>query len=1294
MQTLHATQEAIRAGFAHDLILLFDVYLSNSGVQYWSTQPITIDATVYSPIIYQPGRMEQLCSATAIDERWISDVLKFSVLNAAGDANRIELLTDGDRFEGAQVNVFFLFAHNPPYVAAEKIPFGTYKIESAKFTSEIASFECLDKLSFEVQKPVGRIISDQIFGESPAESKGKILPFVFGRVKNHKLIPVQTGKKGIIALPVYAGDPYIYLVEISTQQTDESCFPTPTDANPLYIYIGSDTVRIKEVDRVNKRLILHEPATLLHSHNVGESVIEKIAWYAFAIADHKIKSISNIRNGFLPLADTITYTTFELPVAGRNVSVLVLNNVPLFTNYSPQIQKIELSPDYGFISRFQSGISKHPLSGGGTYGCWTVALLSNAATFNDAGEPLFTDAGAILENDSDMALLNRTQNFLSLYTGSVLQTGSWGFVKQARLAITYSCNKKQSQVIDPNTQQPIITNYAWNHRIPISIFRNGILLNPDSTYPAEGADTLKPPLAQPLTNNVMEMQQAFQNRMSNSYVGGNGNPTTDLFQTNVDEPGIPTDIPVSPYGSISGEYVIVSTGTNGNYNTSWHMGDFRTGELVLFRGNIEGVALGSRNGWFDNDESRFGVRFSGRAGALVAFPYNYTFTVNADILRDPNKHFSAGNLYLSWNGSNRNQDANYNGNGTRPINPWIMAYLEIDGVAVSETINLAYGSRFTHLNEVTIRSKLNAGKNLILHINPQVEFKIKRVADTWVYLYNGDIQINNVTLKVDIAETMNLAGRQYPITTEVGYGEIQNSAMSQRHTQRIDLSQYMVKAKDGSLGCAAFFSDLIKVDIFFGYPQDVNDPLEIYIDKVAVELDTLLVTTERKFDTLTCDVEGYADSSGNLLDNPVSALQAILLDSQLGNLTNSDLDIPSFFAAQQLTHDWKIARVIDTPISIGELVTSLLNNSKLRMFQQGKYFLKYTEGHTYNATPVFTVDEDLLLAPVEKLGLSEQVANEIQVLYNLNQLTGEFAGSVFAEDSTSKGQSIGTKKQQLVAEWLNDVWPNIPSQLVNWYLERLAEIRQISTLRLPLKCAHLQRADILQATEVDARLFESPAEIVNFGFSDDLTEVVLKVAFDSAEQVFWISNDKKAKITIAAGQNAFIIYIYGKVVAKISLVRSGNANEGWQNYWGKLICAGSVNFNSSNLSRSLSSVGPLEWDLANERILFNANIYTEAEPQYGSVFSIDKNGNLVALCKNTFQTNYAPESGLTTPAINSFASDMMTSVTTYSFALRNRVIAQIRCPKEIPFTGMFATLGDQFLFPGGIQTNAHYIENQ
>ena len=286
------------------------------------------------------------------------------------------------------------------------------------------TLRCVDSTLASGEQPVGRLVDDVTFPESLKQARGKMIPIVYGSVRNAPLIPIDIGFTGNI-------DGSLLFNETTVYVTDIEDFPENGSA-----WIEDEVIRWTSRDTTNAALtdvFRGEQSTTATDHPDGATLAEYKTGderYRFAVADHACDSVDNVRaGGKIKTAgagdDEYVSTTLADPYGqGRDIQVVEFKRPPKYSQTSaysralPIIQEPDEEEQQFTWSK--GGDDNLGAIDGGDYDGTNYADLCIDQTI--------PRIGAALQGD---------KNHLQLQLDTDLSDGALGSIRRARVKCEY-----------------------------------------------------------------------------------------------------------------------------------------------------------------------------------------------------------------------------------------------------------------------------------------------------------------------------------------------------------------------------------------------------------------------------------------------------------------------------------------------------------------------------------------------------------------------------------------------------------------------------------------------------------------------------------------------------------------------------------------------------------------------------------------------------------------------------------------------------------------------------------------
>lgn len=282
-QTTTAPFDIEKARDGHAPALLLTLFLT-SLTRSLANRRLTVDETIYEERISGPVTVEQ-SAAFRPGESSGGQVgtVQLELLNHADDAT-------GERLSDllasyvltrrrALLSQHYIDANGVPLAAADSLPLidGQLELpESNAFDDERLRLEILDG-SDGWHKEIGTKISLSLFPGAPAESIGKTIPIIYGRVERSPAIPIDIGARSTLAVAMTDTDTTATL-------TDSTGFPASGSA-----WIDEEEIAYASISGHVLQGLTRGGSPIPHER--GAAVVEIQDDYVFRLADHTVKQV-------------------------------------------------------------------------------------------------------------------------------------------------------------------------------------------------------------------------------------------------------------------------------------------------------------------------------------------------------------------------------------------------------------------------------------------------------------------------------------------------------------------------------------------------------------------------------------------------------------------------------------------------------------------------------------------------------------------------------------------------------------------------------------------------------------------------------------------------------------------------------------------------------------------------------------------------------------------------------------------------------------------------------------------
>jgi hypothetical protein len=263
---------AIALSHGADLRLLLEI--SASTTLYYSDQSITVGAQAYLPQVLKFGRIQSgKINITLANIPRIDDKIKAgqTITLYMWDANSTAS-DKGEIFVG---------------IIGEGITGNEYQLR----------FTCTTKGDF-FDKKIGTKFDDATYPTADPDVYGKMVPIIIGSNRNVECYPIESGM--VTTLRTDINDSFTTDMEITEHSRGGLTFPTSGGAaSTRTVIIGDEEIIYTtcEKDNTPRFVTLTRGAngTTATSHNVGDTVIQKVSQLKYKIASHDLKAVTKPR---------------------------------------------------------------------------------------------------------------------------------------------------------------------------------------------------------------------------------------------------------------------------------------------------------------------------------------------------------------------------------------------------------------------------------------------------------------------------------------------------------------------------------------------------------------------------------------------------------------------------------------------------------------------------------------------------------------------------------------------------------------------------------------------------------------------------------------------------------------------------------------------------------------------------------------------------------------------------------------------------------------------------------------
>lgn len=1035
MKTLTAKQEIERQKTGQDIFWLLEIdFPPPTGTKYYSTRQLTIEGRTYQGKIVRYPLLSKVL-ALGIDESGIADEAEIGIQSLPQDPDRFEKLMLQHTLEGLIVRLRYVFRDQPGSVGlSDVIDAHTYKIDDCQVTTHEVILKLVDLVLAAGEREIGRTITPQHFPLAPPESFSRIMPIIFGRCRDCRLIPVDIGQQTGLYGSLSPDDVVIKVEDVSNFSDPRGAWLKIQidDEIVYYNYLNRTTNEFGSGSSPCKR---GQDDTVAREHSDGATVREIKSFYHYLVAGHRCKVIDNVRIAGRPIAN---WSAYIARIAEKDVQLLKIIGLPLYEDVMPLSSILQISGD-----KDKKGL---PLWN------WAVGANNTAVDSQNAFDAEGIFQFACIDKDNPQLHIKMLD---SLADGD----SKYGKLIDARLAIEYY----ESQPHD-------LANPPY-----IMLKRNGSFQLID--YNLHHHVMLKRSEPEETEADNPDHQHENDFALSREPISNYYNPPTETAYRGGFE------------GWISGlTYVRYwPTPENALFGSTSFCINFK-GQFTIYLGGGIYAARDVANSmlplWFKiadlhyNDTNsrlkRVKVKLLAGGDPISSFTHQWV-----RICTRP-----AGSKLVGPNSIEAGTFPNIEGRGMSrcyKINALKEPSWDYYHESTEDELREARQQfEWDITDRLNIRSWADLQKHefgVNLGYNESFLVSEFHFQDWWPYnpLYSIGIRVYEIKLEIEHEPISQL---QLSGQVLLADRELMGKISSNRATQYVNLTA-CVEAN----GAWAFFNGTIELHVFF---NSTSSDVKIYILNVSFELEYRARTKKIGTGDVTADVEG--EHSGAILyENPAEIIWRLFSHADYMSLSADYLDAGSFVAAKtELTaRGYKFARRIAERIQLRELLAEAVWQSRCRLyFEGGKYRLKFRPlgpaGLYSPGASVFTFDKTNILEPILNKMRSHtlQLANQITVNYDEDNNGDEFLQSYQASEPSSIDRPWGLRPLTLNARWHAHKNSTVIADLVAFLLQLSCQKHTLVAVDTPLLCAHLERGDTVTINHPESELNNIPGEII------------------------------------------------------------------------------------------------------------------------------------------------------------------------------------------------------------------------
>jgi len=1168
MKTLAASQEAKRTASGRSAIWLVEIDLPLSGTQYYSTRAVTIDAQAYTPLVIGfAGLRLDMHSDVADPSMFVGNQCELVLTNITEDANRPETLMDGDRFDCADVRVYWIFETGSALTASEKNLLMTYRIDAVSYLNEKEMRLNLVDASVSLgERKIAYALTKANFPRGSFADSGALAPHIFGVVRGAELIPIDVGAVTALDGTLEETGTYIQVTHLGYDPLDEDYF-APTPGAPIVVQIDEERILVRQVDPVNMRMgsatddnliVRGYDGTLREQHRSGAQVRSIPAdGFKWCVAAHACKSVSNVRVSEALLSPQPESDVID--VGGQALQIVTATALPSWRGLSESAEVLLLGQG------------------------------ENAALYWTPGGTAY-NLNAVIESDiRDGARLYAPDYRLLQLTGSGSRNkDDLGPIVSADLCIEYEGHPLRIiNTADPYTE-PI---WPYGH-FEIKVKRQGGYLATWHLNPPRYADCLIETDAHghAAIVQVHEPQE-----------GGLGN-STQLFLRDGEGPTRQRSLDLIPRETnpYRRQYNYTSTETNWDgYNsamTSWRADEpdyddydpdvaAWASAMRTWRGNQPQIAsYQSSSVKQDYAIGRFSLNGSVgvNEGARMGWTYSQSSVLNTDLESGlwnvgvtvsedrPNRTYNVpdafewrtfveeGNIHEkiqggvarlsfwvpNWNAQPavfsvvlRQRSNTDNGIGFQPP---LSILMPTDGSAGAVTFEMQLSQddfrRILNIEQPTMGDLDDL--DAIIYFQQGAEVSYTYASDgTDGHFYGGRSHVLFTSFRIEVSIVEDLDGRTNPLDAIVDpRAGLTGMTNSPRATQRINMMSLV-----DQIGWDFFDSD---TTIEINAASEALGGAWVY--SVYWEIERHPYVRSSGIQDMVADVQGYYRSSDEaLVNNPADIVALLLTDEtvdgsavQDANFTGeaaSVIDATTFGSARNnlSANGYALSRRVARENELRDLAFSAAVESRCRLwFEADAWKLAFLFPEFDSAS----ADGDALSKTnCARFSRSMAGTNEIanRLILNARQSGDErgYEMAVQADSIPSQNEPWGLRVRSVDLNWHQNSDNGLIENLALVYLSRLRDRRIFIRAEGSMALCHLERGDIVTITSEQHRLSDAEAEIVAVEYPS-LSQIAIEARLvSSATATYWSSG--VCKIVVESGQAAIRVYYENILLARL-----------------------------------------------------------------------------------------------------------------------------------------------------------------
>ncbi len=1030
MKTLSTKQETEREKTGQDIFWLVEIdFPAPTGTKYYSTRQFTIEGRTYEGKVTRYPSLSKVLPS-GIDELGIVDSADIGIQSLPEDPNRFEKLTLQHTLEGLEVRLRYIFKDLLGSIGlSDIIDAHTYRIDDFEVSTREVRLKLVDLTLALGEREVGRAITSEeaIFRLAPPESFGKIMPIIFGKCRDCRLIPVNIGQETRLHGSLSPDDVVIKVEDIAN-------FPDPK-ANWRKLQIDDEIIHYNYLDAAANEFgsgsspcKRGQDDTVAREHSDTSVVKEIMDSYHYLVAGHRCKLIDNVRIAGRLISN---YSIHWWQVAGKDVQLLQINGLPTYQDVMPISTFLEVSGE-----KDKEGQS-----------VWT---------WTTGGSNTATDAGFAydVEGIFSFAQITKDNPLLHIKMESSLADGAakYGDLVNVRLGIEYYESQPHDEANPPSAK--LKRNGAFQN-LRENIFdyvnlRRTAEQETEADNPDHPHDT-KVDIGDLALPTVRLRKRAIVYGQEEVHVPSR--PSESSFVRVKSWPSgesalsgssfsLPHSLPLSGYAA-GYETEIYRQIAQHSYSLWFEFVDVPyTNEQATIKKITVTVTAGHApyplKGFIQKKGFHINVRAAGDTsyGPSVAEDV-YGTRIGGGVISLVSGDYRVAQEEALSDWEARKQIQIFTFNMDIPTNGW--DYFR----------NIQWGLQATRANcpELGDPYVLDSFIFRMYGIEVEIEYEL----------------VDGFDLDIEVLPFRNLIGE----------------IASNRAVQKINITKCV--ENNGGWG---FFNETPEVFIDF---NSTGSEVKIYILNVFFEFEYRAKTMRIGTGRVTADVEGHYSGS-TLYENPASLIWFLLTHVDFMGLSGDYLDVDSFVAAQaELTNrGYKFARRIGDRIQIRELLAEAVWQCRCRLyFEGGKYRLKFRPlgpaGLFSPGLSVFTFDKTNMLEPIltKMRSHTTELANQITINYDENNNGDGFLRSHQVSDPSSVDRSWGERPVTKYARWHAHKNSTVIADLAAFLVQLLSYKHNFVMVDTPLLCSHLERCDVVTIDHPESELNNIPGEIIH-----------------------------------------------------------------------------------------------------------------------------------------------------------------------------------------------------------------------